>query len=105
MQRIVPLVVLSLSVLVCVSIQAGEKQEYKDKLIEEPAAEKWELKIAVPSWIAAARGEVGLNGTTTHINIGFNEIVHEVDTFTTFAKLAGAARLTGGCALLSHSPA
>ena len=92
MQRIVPLVALSLSILVCGPIQAGEKQEYKDKLIEEPAAEKWELKIAVPSWIATARGDVGLNGTTSHINIGFNEVVNKVDMAGSIRAEAGFGR-------------
>jgi hypothetical protein len=89
---LVPLFALSLSVLICASVQAGEKQEHKDKIIEEPAAEKWELKIAVPSWIAASRGDVGLNGTTSHINIGFNEIVNKIDMAGSIRAEAGFGR-------------
>src|SRR4030095_13687305 len=38
-----------------------------------------------PSWIAAVRGDVGLNGTTVHSNTGFNEVVNKLN-------LAGALR-------------
>jgi hypothetical protein len=79
MQRFIPFLTTGLNLLICALAQAGEGQEFKSKIIEEPAVERWELKIAVPSWIAAVRGDLGLNGTTSHSNTGFNEVVNKLN--------------------------
>lgn len=79
MQRFVPLLAISLSSLLCATLQGGEKEDLSKKLVQEPEADRWELKIGVPSWVAGLRGDSGINGNTSHVTIGFNELVNKID--------------------------
>ena len=79
MQRIFLPLATSLVLIVGTCAQAGERQEYKDKIVQEPAPEPWELKIGVPGWLASIQGDTGVNGKTSHSKIGFNELVNKID--------------------------
>ncbi len=60
-----------------------------EKQVTPPEKDSWEFKLAVPSWIAAVRGDSGVNGKTSHANTGFNEVVNKLD-------LVGALRAEAG---------
>jgi hypothetical protein len=62
-------------------LQAGPPlvQGKETKRVEEPVADGWQFKLALPAWIATSRGDTGINGSTAHSNTGFNEIVNKVD--------------------------
>jgi opacity protein-like surface antigen len=57
----------------------------ESKAVEPLPQEGWQFKLAVPSWVATVRGDVGINGSTSHSNTGFNEVVNKID-------LAGSLR-------------
>lgn len=58
-------------------IRAGDGKMEKAPVPPQP--DSWQFKLAVPSWIATARGDLGINGSTSHSNTGFNEVVNKID--------------------------
>lgn len=70
---------------------AGPEPDPK-KLIQEPESDTWEFKLALPSWIAAIRGDGGVNGSTSHSNIGFNELANKIDMVASLRAEAGYGR-------------
>src|SRR5262245_52248915 len=59
---------------------AGEKN-YKQPQKE---ADKWELRLALPAWLAGVEGSTGINGKASDMALGFGEIVPHVDMTASF---------------------
>jgi hypothetical protein len=45
--------------------------------VEKP--NEWELRLSVPGWLATVEGDSGINGQSSHMRLGFGEIVPKVD--------------------------
>ena len=48
----------------------------------QPVAETsdpWKLTLAVPSWLAATSGTIGLNGINSHVYMGFDTLLKHTD--------------------------
>lgn len=57
---------------------AGEN----DKKAVAPAdeeAQPWQFSLSLPAWIPWQTGEVGINGTTSHIKLGPNDLIPKID--------------------------
>src|SRR5262245_37534246 len=63
-----------------------------EKMIQQPETESWEFKLGLPAWVATARGDVGFNGSTSHSNIGFNELANKIDMAGSFRAEASKGR-------------
>jgi len=49
----------------------------------------WYFNIGVPGWIAYVSGDIGLHGTTSHVDVGFDQIIKHV---AGIASLSAEAR-------------
>ena len=44
-----------------------------------PPEDGWQFKLALPGWIPWQSGEMGLHGTTSHVQLGPNDIIPKID--------------------------
>ena len=59
------------------STSGGDSKGFKAPL--ETPEEKWELKLAVPGWIAGVEGDTGLQSHVSHVDIKADQIIRRVD--------------------------
>jgi hypothetical protein len=69
---------------------AGDGKQTADakesKAIETPAPENpWQVKLAIPGWIAGISGDTGVRGFNTHVNISATEVLKKLDSTASFA--------------------
>ena len=57
-----------------------------DMKIQTPAeyADKWEIRLSVPGWLAGIDGKAGINGKTSNIDLNFGDIVPLIDMAASF---------------------
>jgi hypothetical protein len=75
---------LSLAILFVLSItavRAGTSVE--SKVIQQPSSpqpvEPWIITVGAPGWFPFVTGDIGLNGRTTHVNVGPMDIFQRTD--------------------------
>ena len=75
---------LSLAILFVLSVSAvwaGTPAE--SKAIQQPPspqpAEPWIITVGAPAWLSFVSGDIGINGITTHVNVGPIDILRRVD--------------------------
>ena len=49
------------------------------KTIAPPAEDSWQFKLSMPGWVPWLHGDTGINGHTTHIDLGPDQIVPKID--------------------------
>lgn len=66
---------------------ADDSKDGKDaKVIEAPSLnDPWELKLAMPGWVAGISGDLGVKGISTHVDIGADQILKHLDSTFSFA--------------------
>ena len=63
------------------AVRAGTPVEPKS-LQESPSpqpVEPWVVTVGAPAWLAFVNGDVGINGITTHVNVGPIDILRRID--------------------------
>ncbi|MFZ3374142.1 MAG: hypothetical protein WA183_01135 [Chthoniobacterales bacterium] len=52
------------------------------------SSEPWYFNIGMPGWLAGVSGDVGLHGITSHVDVGFDKIIRQVDGTASFSAEA-----------------
>ncbi len=84
MKHTIAIACLAFTSVTCFQSYGGPPPETDKKIIEQPKEDHWELRLSMPGWIAMSQGDTGINGTTSHSIIGFNEIVNKIDMTASF---------------------
>lgn len=58
---------------------AGDSDKKAIAPAEPEAAQPWRFALSLPAWIPWQTGEVGINGTTSHIKLGPNDLIPKID--------------------------
>lgn len=58
---------------------AGENDKKAITPTEPEQAQPWKFALSLPAWIPWQTGEVGINGTTSHIKLGPNDLIPKID--------------------------
>lgn len=76
------------------SIQAGTiVPAFKETKEVAPAPEEgWKFKLAVPAWLAATSGTIGLDGVNSHIYLGADTLIKHLDMVTFLSAEARKGR-------------
>ena len=62
---------------------AGEPEKKVVTPTEPEPAQPWHFSLALPAWIPWQTGETGINGATTHLKVGPNDIIPKIDMIAT----------------------
>jgi len=65
------------------------------KAVEPPApdmAQPWRFCLALPSWLAATSGTIGLDGVNSHVYLGADTLIKNLDMIATFSAEARKGR-------------
>jgi hypothetical protein len=65
------------------------------KAIEPPApemAQPWRFCLALPGWLAATSGTIGLDGVNSHVYLGADTLIKNLDMIATFSAEARKGR-------------
>lgn len=68
----------------------NDKKEIAPIAPEEP--QPWRFSMSLPGWIPWQTGETGINGTTTHLKLGPNDIIPKIDMVATVRAEAHKGR-------------
>ncbi|MEP6672073.1 MAG: hypothetical protein ABJF10_23115 [Chthoniobacter sp.] len=58
---------------------AGENDKKTITPTEPEPSETWQFSLSLPGWIPWQTGEVGINGATSHLKLGPNDIIPKLD--------------------------
>src|SRR5690349_109014 len=58
---------------------AGDTDKKVVTPTEPEPAQPWRFSMSLPGWIPWQTGEIGINGTTSHLKVGPNDIIPKVD--------------------------
>ena len=62
---------------------AGEESSLDLKQVPPSLEEPWKFTIGIPGWMAGFYGNIGINGITSPVSVGFNRILPHVDFAST----------------------
>jgi hypothetical protein len=48
-------------------------------------SEPWHFNIGLPGWLASVSGDIGLHGTTSDVDVGFDKIIRQVKGIASFS--------------------
>jgi hypothetical protein len=48
-------------------------------------SEPWHLNLGMPGWLASVSGDIGLHGTTSDVDVGFDKIIRQVKGIASFS--------------------
>jgi hypothetical protein len=77
--------------LVSFSAQAGQK-DVKQVQPPAPAPDSWEFKMAIPGWLAATSGTVGVGRFSADVYMGADTLLENLDGIATFSLEARKGR-------------
>ena len=63
-------------------VQAGTMELGPKEMAPAPtvtSSEPWHFNFGSPGWMAGVSGDVGLNGTISHVDVGFDQLITHVD--------------------------
>ncbi|MDR3402573.1 MAG: hypothetical protein P4L99_08745 [Chthoniobacter sp.] len=78
MKRISTLSILASLTLSTVSL-AGEADQKTITPVEPEPPQPWRFSLSLPGWIPWQTGETGINGTTSHLKLGPNDLIPKID--------------------------
>jgi hypothetical protein len=55
-------------------------------------SEPWHFNLGVPGWLASVTGDIGLRGVTSHVDVGFDQILRHIDWATSVSAEARKGR-------------
>lgn len=58
---------------------AGDSDKKAIAPAESDPAQPWRFALSLPGWIPWQTGEIGINGTTSHIKLGPNDLIPKID--------------------------
>lgn len=71
---------------------AGDNDKKAITPTEPEPAQPWRFSLSLPAWIPWQTGEVGINGTTSHIKLGPNDLIPKIDMIATVRAEAHKGR-------------
>jgi hypothetical protein len=80
---------LALLCLMGVAAQAGESGRDAQIMDLPVVADPWKFKLAVPGWLAATSGTIGVNGVNSQVYLGADTLIQKLDMV---ASLSAEAR-------------
>jgi hypothetical protein len=63
-------------------VQAGPVELDSKEMSAPPTitqSEPWYFNLGSPGWLAGVSGDIGLHGITSHVDVGFDKIIRQVD--------------------------
>src|SRR4051812_13685372 len=84
--------ILCLALLCSAAVAARAGSRVESKNVEPPASEPadpWKFTLAMPGWLAATSGTIGVDGINSHVYIGADTLVKDLDMV---ASLSAEAR-------------
>jgi hypothetical protein len=55
-------------------------------------SEPWHFDLGMPGWLASVSGDIGLRGVTSHVDVGFDQILRHIDWATSVSAEARKGR-------------
>jgi hypothetical protein len=80
------------TLLLCVPAFAGDNDEKAISPAEPASTQPWRFALSLPAWIPWQTGEIGINDTTSHIQLGPNDIIPKLDMIATVRAEAHKGR-------------
>jgi hypothetical protein len=56
------------------------------------SGEPWHFDLGMPGWLASVSGDIGLHGVTSHVDVGFDQILRHIDWATSLSAEARKGR-------------
>jgi hypothetical protein len=56
------------------------------------SGEPWHFDLGMPGWLASVSGDIGLRGVTSHVDVGFDQILRHIDWATSVSAEARKGR-------------
>jgi hypothetical protein len=98
------------ALFVASAVQAGTLELGPKEIAPVPtvtSSEPWHFNFGSPGWLAGVSGDVGLHGITSHVDVGFDQLIRHVDGLMSLSAEARKGRfgLYGDFLYLSVSAA
>src|ERR1700720_1720335 len=76
------------AVFAVVGVHAGPVEREPKEMAPAPnitSSQPWYFNLGMPGWLAFVSGDIGLHGTTSHVDVGFDQILTHLTGIATLS--------------------